>query len=98
QEGWHRLLQALVERQHLPGDFGADGACVITLLDVAIALEHVDDWEVGRRFAVGYRGTLQHQPALSRVAMDEFVGKSRLPKPRLAHHGHHLAMPRPGLR
>jgi hypothetical protein len=26
QECWHRLLQALVERQHLAGDLGADGA------------------------------------------------------------------------
>src|SRR5262249_15285537 len=39
EERGERLLQRLVERQHLPGDLGADGARLIPLLDMRIALE-----------------------------------------------------------
>ena len=99
QEGEQRgdgLLQGLVQRQHLPGDLGPDGARVVTLLDVGIALEQFDHREIGRGFAIGHRGTLQHQPALGAVGMDELIHQARLPHARLAHQRHDLAMPRPG--
>ena len=54
KEGGDRLLQGLVQRQHLPGDFGSHGARLVSVLDVDIALEQVHDREVGRRFAVGH--------------------------------------------
>ena len=55
------VLEGLVQRQHLPGDLGPDGAGVVAVLDVAVALEQVDDGEVGRGFAIGHRGALQHR-------------------------------------
>ena len=41
-----RRLQRLVQGEELPGHLGPDGAGVITLLDVAIALEEVNDGEI----------------------------------------------------
>ena len=64
---------------------------------MAVALQQVDDREVGRGLAVGHRGALQHQPALRVVGVDELIDQARLAHARLAHQRHHLAMPRPRL-
>ena len=61
------VLEGLVQRQHLPGHLGPDGAGVVAVLDMAVALEQVDDREIGRGLAVGHRGALQHPPALGAV-------------------------------
>ena len=37
----------------------------------AVALEQVDDREIGRGLAVGHRGALQHPPALGAVGVDD---------------------------
>src|SRR5262249_49749104 len=52
QQGRDRILEGRVERQHLPGHLGPYGACVVALFHVAVALQQVDDREIGRRFAV----------------------------------------------
>ncbi len=91
------VLEGRVERQHLPGHLGPDGARVIVLLHVAVALEQVDDREVGRGLAVGHRGAFEHQPALGVVGVDELIDQARLPHARLPDQRHDLAMPRPGL-
>ena len=54
EEGGDGLLQGLVQRQHLPGDLGADGARLIGVLDVDVALEQVHDREVRGGLAVGH--------------------------------------------
>ena len=36
------LLEGLVQRQHLPGDLGPDGAGVIAVLHMAVALQQVE--------------------------------------------------------
>ena len=95
QQGRDGVLEGLVERQHLPGHLGADGARVVAVLDVAVALEQVEHREVGRGLAVGHRGALQHQPALGVVGVDELVDQARLAHAGLAHQRHHLACPAP---
>src|SRR5439155_11825960 len=79
QQSGKGVLEGRVERQHLASDLGADGADVITLLDVAVALEQVDDREVRCRLAIGHRGTLQHPPALRVVGVDALIEQARLP-------------------
>jgi ABC-type uncharacterized transport system ATPase subunit len=49
QEGEHRRdrrVQRLVQGEELPGHLGPDGAGVITLLDVAIALQKVNHGKI----------------------------------------------------
>ena len=89
------LLERLVQRQRLPGDLGPDGARLVPVVHMAVALEQVDHGEIGRGFAVGHRGALQHAPALGAMGVDELVDQARLPHASLAHRGHHLAVPRP---
>ena len=50
-----------------------DGARLIGVLDVDIALQQVDDREVRGGLTIGHRGTLQHQPALRVGGMDTLV-------------------------
>ena len=96
------VLECRVERQHLPGDFGADGAGVIALFDVTVALEQVDDREVRRGLTIGDRGTLQHQPALGMIGVDTLVDQPRLAYPGFPNERDDLAMsgasPLPGPR
>ena len=96
QEGQQRregVLQGLVERQHLAGHLGPHRAGVVPLVEVTVALEQVDDGEVGRRLAIGHRGALQHPPALRGVGMDKLIDQARLAHTGLAHQRHHLAVP-----
>ena len=92
------VLEGLVERQHLSGRLGPHGARVVVLLDVGVALEQINNRVVWRSLAVGYRGTLQHQPALRVMRTQELVHQARLPHAGLANHGHHLALALPGPR
>ena len=87
------VLEGLVQRQHLPREPGPPGAGVVRVLDLGIALEQVDDGEVGRGFAVGHRGALQHAPALRVLGMDALIDQAGLAHPGFAHHRHHLAVP-----
>ena len=57
------------------------------VLHVAVALEQVDDGEVGRGLAVGHRGALQHPPALGAVGVDKLIDQAGLA---------HARLPRPG--
>ena len=92
-----RLLEGRVQRQHLPGDPGADGAGVVAVLDAGVALEEVDDREVGRGFAIRHRGALEHQPVLRAVGVHDLIHQPGLANPRFPDEGDHLAVPRPGL-
>ena len=97
EEGRNGLLERLVQRQHLPGDPGPHGTRLIRVLDVDVALEQVNDRKVGRRLAVGHRGTLQHPPALRVVGVDTLVHQAGLAHPGLPHYRHDLAVARAGL-
>jgi hypothetical protein len=52
EESRDGLLQGLVQRQHLPGDLGPNGARLICILDMDVMLQQVDDWEVWGRLTV----------------------------------------------
>ena len=85
------VLERLVEGEHLSRDPGPDGAGVIAVVHMAVALQQVHDGEVGRRLAVGHRGALQHPPALGAVGVSRLYTRRDLPTP-LPHQGDHLAM------
>src|SRR5262249_5498413 len=88
------VLKSGIERQYLPRYLGPDGAGVVALLDMGIALEQVNHREIWRGLAIGHRGTLQHQPPLRAVGVDEFVDQARLADASFADQGHRLALPR----
>jgi len=48
-------LQGFVERQHLAGDFGPDGPRLVALLDLTVALQQLDEREIGG-------GLARHRP------------------------------------
>jgi hypothetical protein len=73
EECGNRVLESMVERQHLLRHFGLNGAGVFALLQVAIAPQQVADREVGCGLAVGYRGAVEHQPALGVGRLDKLV-------------------------
>src|SRR5262249_22676151 len=93
---WDDILEGGVERQHLPGDLGPNGARVVALLHVAVALEQVDDWEVGRGLAIRHHGPVAAHPPRRVVAMHDPIAQAPPPPPRLPDHGHDLTMPRSG--
>src|SRR5215813_12704079 len=66
------------------------------LLDVAIALEEVNDREIRRRLAIRHGGTLQDRPPLHAVRVDELVDEPGLAYPGLPDQRHDLTMPCPG--
>jgi hypothetical protein len=88
------LLERLVEGEHLAGHLGADGARVIAVVHLAVALQQVHDGDVGRRFAVGHRSALQHPPALGAVRVHTLVHQARLAHARFPHQGDDLAVAR----
>ena len=92
------VLEGLIKRQDLARDLGTDGARVVSVLNVGIALEQVNDREVRRGSAVGHRGTFQDTPALSGITVDTLVHQTRLAHPGLAEQGHELALSLTGLR
>ena len=51
---------------------------------MTVGFEQVTDRQVGRGLAVGYRTTLQYQPALGVVGVEELVDQARLAHPGLA--------------
>jgi len=96
QQGWEDVLQGLVQGEDLACGLGPDGARRITIVDLAVLLQQVDDGEVRRGLAIGHRGALQHPPALRAVRVDYLIDQARLPHACLPHQGDHLALP--GLR
>ena len=85
QQGREGVLQRLVERDNLPGDLGPDGAYVVAVVGMAVALQQVDDGELGRGLAVGHRGALQHTPALGVMGVDTLVHQAGLAHTRFPH-------------
>ena len=68
-KGRERSLQRLVQGEDLPGHLGPAGPRVVALLDMAIALEEVNDREIRRGFAIRDRGAFEYQPALDVVGV-----------------------------
>jgi hypothetical protein len=56
-----------IQREELAGQLLADAPRVIPGLDAAIALEEIDDREIGGRFAVRHRTGLEGEPPLGTV-------------------------------
>ena len=79
------------------GQLRPDGTRVIAVVHMTIALEQVNDGEIGRGFAVGHGGTLQDPPALEVVRVDELIDEAGLSDPGLPDQGYHLPVsgPRP---
>jgi hypothetical protein len=92
EQGGEGVLEGLVERDDLPGHLGPDGACVIAVIHMAVALEQVRDGEVGHGLAVGHCGALQHPPILRAVGVDTLMHQAGLAHPRFPHQGDHLAV------
>jgi len=65
-------------------------------LRLAEGFEQVADRQIGSGLTVGHRATLQPQPALRVVRMEELVDQARLPHPGLAEEGDHLPLASPG--
>ena len=76
QQGRDGILERGIQGQHLPGQLGPDGAGVIAVFDMTVALEQVNDGEVGRRLAIRHGGTLEHQPPLGVVRVQELVDQA----------------------
>src|SRR5262249_37064324 len=70
----------------------ADLAQFVSLPDLEIALEQIDDWQVARRLAIRDRRSLEDQPVLYPMRVGELVGQPRFADSRLAHYGHDLAV------
>ena len=96
QQRREQRLQRAVQREQLADDLLADAARVVAVADLEVALEQIDDRQIGRGLAVGHRAGLHHQPALGAVGVGELVEQPRLAHSRLAHDGHHLALALPG--
>jgi hypothetical protein len=52
QQRWEQGLEALVEREDLPGDSLADRAQIVAILNLEIPLEEIGHRQVGRGLAV----------------------------------------------
>ena len=96
EHGRHRVLERVIQRQDLPGDFRPDRAQVIAVLNVTVGFEQVTDRQVRRGLAVGHGATLQPQPALRVVGVEELVDQARFAHPGLAQERDDLPLASPG--
>ena len=96
QQGRDGVPQALVERQHVPGDLGADRARVVAVRDLEVRLEEIDDRQVRGRLPVRHGEALEDEPSLGAMGMDELVEEAGLPHAGLPDDGHDLAVPAAG--
>src|SRR5215471_11885611 len=62
EQGRDNLLEGLIQGEHLPGDLCADGAQIVALLHVDIALEQVEYGKIRGGLAIGHRGTFEYPP------------------------------------
>ena len=96
EHGRHGVLEGLIQRQDLPGDLGPHRPEVIAVLEVTVGFEQVADRQVGGGLAVGHGATLQHQPALRAVRVEELVDQARFAHPGLAQQRDDLPLAGPG--
>ena len=92
EERGQRRLERAVEREELAGDLLPDGAGLVAVGDLEVALEEVDHREVGRGLAVRDGAGLEDQPAVGPVGVGDLPDEPRLPDPGLADDRHHLTM------
>ena len=98
QHGRHRVLEGVIQRQDVPGDLRLHRAEIIAVLDMTVGFEQVTHWQVRGGLAVGHRATLQAQPALRVVRVEELVDQARFAHPGLPDEGDDLPLAGPGLR
>ncbi len=94
EQGRDDLLEGLIQGEHLPDDLGPDGAYIVALLHVDIALEQVEHGEIRGGLAIGHRGTFEHPPSREVVGMDKLVHQAGLPHPSLSNYGDDVAVTR----
>ena len=92
QHSGHGVLERVIQGQELPSDFRPDRAEVIAVLDATVGFEQVTDWQVRRGLAVGHRATLQPQPALRVVGVEELIDQTGFAHPGLADQRDHLPL------
>ena len=91
------MAQGCLQRDQFAGDFVADLPLFITVVNVEVALEQVDDRQIGGGLAIGGRRALQQEPALRARSLGELVEETGLADPRFPDDRHHLAVPSPSL-
>src|SRR5262245_42614445 len=74
------------------GELLAYPSPVVTVLDLQVGLEQVEDRQIGGGLAIGGRATFQQEPALGTRRIGELVKEAGLPDSRLPNDCHHLAM------
>jgi hypothetical protein len=94
EKGRQRRLQPSVQRQDLPRHLLPHLPRVVPVLDLEIALEKVDDRQVGGRLPVGAGPRLHDEPPVGPVGVRHLPDQSRLPDARLPDEGGHLTGPR----
>src|SRR5262245_45077982 len=87
-----RGLEPTIQGEDLAGNPLADLPPIVPLLDLEVALEQVDDRQVGRGLSEGHRARLQDQPAAGAVGVYELPVQARLADARLPHHGDDLSV------
>ena len=93
EERGQRRLEGAVEREELARDLLPDGAGLVPVGDLEVALEEVDHREVGRGLAVRDGAGLEDQPAVGPVGVGDLPDEPRLPDAGLADDRDHLAVP-----
>src|SRR5207244_7999219 len=65
----------------MSSNLGADGAQLVALLHVDVALEQVEHGKIRSGFAIGHRGTFEHPPPREMVGMDNSYTRRDFPTP-----------------
>src|SRR5215475_6116225 len=91
QQGRQGRFQGFIEGNDSTRHLCSDLAQVVSVLDLEVALEELDDGQIARSLGVGDTSTPQYEPALQRMRVGKFIGKARLAHASLAHEGGNLA-------
>ena len=98
REEWRQQrLERAVQAKHAPEHLVAHLAMVVTVADLEVALQQIDDWQVAAGLAIGNGRRVQHEPTLHPVRVGELVHQPGFADTGLTHDGHHLATSGRGL-
>src|SRR5208282_895986 len=87
----HRLLEGAVESEHSAGDFFTLRTFVVLIVDAEIALQQLDDRQIGGGASVRDGKGLHHESIVLRHRL-EFVKEARFANARFGHDRNDLAM------